>query len=290
MIFSGGKSFSIRLKSKDSSVLAVGEAESKGGDAMDEHQDFSCLSYVHVPINAPATTTKQLISRMEEATQAQPILLCSRGMLLHLDISSTCDSSLVGQLFSLLVLGALRDVQSTSAFSFNASTTRICIELACGQEKKSFSHFQVYGHVETSVSSLSLCLSREDLLCGMGDEEFYARIGFVVNDSGATSPGGTGGIAVTAYDRLQYVLLALSVQAEKNGAFPFDFSAIEYFDHHFDSPDAFELLTSACCGFKVRDDDSSWKPSYWSLWNFVNMLFVQFQEVQDVNSPISLSH
>ena len=68
------------------------------------------------------------------------------GLLLHLDIASTVDSTIVKAIFSLAVLGILSESQYSTlpaTYCFNPQTTVVCIELAPGLLGGCLSHCEV---------------------------------------------------------------------------------------------------------------------------------------------------
>lgn len=164
-----------------------GSREWDGGGAVESKEDTEpmdsddppvVLAYSHVPINATHTPEGVIIHRLNEATRRhQGDSAVIAGTLVHLDLASTCGESLLGSLFALIVLGVLADCSSTATYSFDPTSTQICVELATGLQYKSFKLYEALGVISHSTSEDSLCLDRASMERGMGSEQFYDACG-----------------------------------------------------------------------------------------------------------------
>jgi hypothetical protein len=268
-----GKSFDIRVRASSSNLL-----------------------YCHVPINSPITPIHTIIHRLEEnihrsRSSSDGMVLddqASQNILIPIDIASTVGFSLISSLFSLCVTGVLADTLSDLVYYYHPSKVVICIELAAGMQTGSFSQLELYSCINNAVSASSFVVSEDVLRRGMG-HEFEAVLfeGKATESSSSASRSSLAAAAsngkTNAFHRLAYVLRALLILHSNNGSFPvFDSAVLEDTDSlFFDTRDSLEILISYS-GLKSN-------PSLWCMWSFVNVLFWQFQQIQNVVSPVYLA-
>lgn len=280
-----GKSFDIRLSASKQSLL-----------------------YTHVPINSANMSIGSLINLINEnvvrsstrklrfdaafASMDADVPTSSDNYLLHLDVSSTCSSSLVSIMFSLCTLSTLADTATNSVFSFHPMNTMICVELAAGLHFGPLSQLTFYPTVDYSVSSDTFAFDLATLKQGMGDEYSAQLYGSVIQreDSHNMTDNASSSklTQATAYDRLYYVIEALHTLDHSGGAFPHNFDSEmiavhseEGFPIQISTERAFHLLMSSSSLYRC--------PSLWCVWNFVNVMYWQLQEMHHTSSPLYLA-
>lgn len=282
-----GKSFDIRL---DASIMR--------------------LMYTHVPINSQTVPTKTLINRINEnlvrstahhKTQFSAMRSAmdvdndtnDENYLIHFDVASTCSSSLVSVMFNLCVLNVLADVSSDSVFSFHPQNTKICIELAAGLHFGPLSQLTFYPTTDYAASAASFVLDMDTLSRGMADEFSAHLYGSVIEqtDEEVVVKPSTSSLKLTqanAYDRLFYVLEALHFLDRLGGTFPHDFDS-DMLAVHSEDGLPIEIPHERAFHLLIAGSGLQRCPSLWCVWNFINVMYWQLQEMHHTSSPLYLA-
>lgn len=302
---SAGKTFAIRCKTKDD--LDDNSRHPSGGQPVNAGSaaapSKALKSYGHLLVHEQVTPRSLLVgrlnalmselnlnrSRSDAASASASASVAPAGTILHVDISSPCGEGLIGTLFEIVVLGVATDSDSGEIFSYDPASVRVCVELAAGLHLKSFSFCQAFGTVHHCTAAGSFCADKEDLMIGMGIEEFYGVCGEGPETTASHSTASSLAARVTAFDRLLYVAKGLQELRERNGCFPTSFD-ISTYEQWLSADETYDSLNTACGGMELKADDTiSWRPSYWCLWSFVNLVYMQMQSLQDTESPVSLA-
>ena len=257
--------------------------------------------YVPVRVNGP-TTTEELVAYIkaqvkvatEDAAGAE-----GAPLMLHMDLADTVIERNQVQLFHLIVFGGLLDVTSGARVNFNPRTTSVCIELACGDLEDRFSFCSWLPKRNLVADRSSFVADQMTLRAGMGVEFDSSR-------HDGTLSAAQGGAGANAWTRLHYVASALKVLRDEEGYFPHTFSVTEG-DVHPDGEAGLReskggdgqavaraggrgkrgIPSEECFDLISKASDMGDSPSLWCLWNMVDVLYWEFKQLHNQNSPLN---
>ena len=244
------------------------------------------LHYIHFPIYG----NSRVIERIVDATKD----FLNDEVLLHIDLADSVPDDINSFLFDLIYLGNVLDPISGHHYCWNPQLTSICIELACGNLLPRMRICELLKLKHVTVTEKTLCVSYEELIAGMGEEFDSPRC-----DGTRLRKESDNELLANAFQRLQYVCLALDMMNKNGGKFPYVYEGadslplenlrmslsksqnIRALQTTDISPGrCFELLMEA-----IKLDRT--KPSLWCLWNFVNVFYWQLRDMHYPDSPIN---
>jgi ATPase family associated with various cellular activities (AAA) len=252
------------------------------------HEHFS--AYEHVPVFDVASSVDRLCDRLLE-TQAAPADPWHTTRTWHLDVYSTTGPSFNSHLFELCFLGGLVRENRMQPMLLDAQHDRVAVEVASGAPTAALGVARLLSRNVLLADERSFCADPKGLRAGMGAHYSSPRF-----DGTADAKRSAGLTAANAFQRLQYVCVALHTIEELEGRFPylFDGPAITMRDslrlsQSLDVDSATQQLSAARCYqllLRASDLDRS-HLSLWCLWNFVNVLYWQLRAMHLDGSAIN---
>jgi hypothetical protein len=273
-------------------------------------RDVSKRMYLRIP----AASISHFLTLFSRRTDV--ILLDSdAGFCLHVDVAETVGVEFNSYLFEIMFLEGFADLSRGTVAFFPSDRTALAIELPSGSLKKHMVAGHLCPQISVEARADTFCAKRRDLRVGMGKYLFYGRR----YDGTAMRKRKERIHPANAFDRLQYVVLALKILKERNGRFPYvipsiipepssDFSALRHsIVDPSDNPNPNYLISSVltmsceedstvevtdgpeCFSFLV---EASQMPvsrvSLWCLWNFVNVVYWQLRDMHYPESPLNM--
>ena len=263
------------------------------------------LSFLSLSLSSPggeSVRNRDQVGEGEDRIWA-PTMSHDQEWVLHIDIFDTSANELDACLFEFVFFGGLCDAISGCVSAFNTQNIFIRFEIATGPLRKRLI-VPFFGEIHQIVASRDTFeINKRSLRLGMGKQRFYGR-----RYDGTSLRKEEGHIRpASAYERLHYVMCALSALDRSLGRFPLDFdpnvwegegnvtsliqpialtaSECESLLMSEDvltpsgSEDAFDLLV------KYSHTDPN-RVSLWCVWNFINMVYWQLREIQYPDCPI----
>ena len=199
------------------------------------------------------------------------------NLMLHIDIATPVLGSIDAILWQLMFYDGLVETSSGAILYLpNPSACCLAFEVASGATSTRVRSPMLLPQCVASATEETFCAAAGSLFKGMGTAHMDSTRSdgtavLVVDPSGYT----------TCYDRLQYVCAALEVHSQQQG-FPLDFP-----ESHLELQST-PLAGGRCFALLLRYSELSNRQhhSFWSLWNFANVLYWELKQIHHRDSPI----
>lgn len=255
---------------------------------------------LHLPIMhdcADKACTATLLDRLVDIEQIIDETGSDEQFLFHIDVASTTSADFSKSLFEFIFMGGLINGKAGKQFFWNPSNTLIAVELASGKLRKGLAVCSMLPQQVARLTADTLVVTEDDLRIGMGEDFESIR-----NDGTAVSKllrDAEDVVAANAYERIQYVCMALDLMERTNGRFPYVFSSAGTASDSapLDSlrkslsrgdEEPRKLLPARCFYFLMTASEMDEEiASLWCLWSFVNVFYWQLRDIHSPDSPIN---
>ncbi len=214
--------------------------------------------YIHVPLFHARETQSKIIQNLTKIGWQD-------SAQLHLDLYESVQADIEPLLFQLAIFGSIVDEVTGFVVAIPPARVRITFEVPCGdfQQRVSICRLLHSHCIESSEASFSP--SRELLERGMGSAFSLTPVNW------------TGAPWENAFDRLQYVCLALDVLETNKGSFPFNFPQEKHTS----------IRPERCFQLLLKHNAQQHHVSLWCMWGFVNITYWQLREMHHPESPLN---
>jgi hypothetical protein len=251
--------------------------------------------YVHFPVFQSAECVPRLYDTFTSLStvDGESTLYDRMPELWHFDVQATVREDFNSYLFEVVFFSSLVSSRRPVFLLFHPQWFRFAIEMASGSPASRVGVSLLLARQEVRVNAASFCADAQQLRAGMGDQ--YRSVRY---DGTAAAKQHEGLRAANAFQRLQYVCVALDMIDRLEGRFPYVFegptlSALDSLrmSQSTDVDGATQSIPAARC-FRLllrAANLSSDLLSLWCLWNFVNVLHWQLRDMHFDNSIINLA-